>query len=422
MSHAWIAAVVFGFTYLLLSFQNLPGIFIRRPAAALIGAVAMVAGGVVSLDRAYRLVDLDTIVFILGMMIVIGYLEVSGFFEKVEWFIVSRARTTRQLLALIVASSGLLSALFMNDTICLMLTPIVLRLTRRCGLRPAPYLIALATSSNIGSAFTPMGNPQNMIVAVHSGVPFAGFVWRLAPISALGLWLNTLILRRAYPGDFAPGRTVAVAGPGAPAGRGRLLYVCLAAVAALLVLLSCDVRPPLAAIVTAAALVLAGSTRPREAFARIDWELLLMFASLFVVMGGLRESGLLDDLMVRLSGASAAALPARLAGIALASALVSNVVSNVPCVVFFVNVLPAMGGGTAAWLTLAVASTLAGNLTLIGSVANLIVFETARREGHIGFWEYLRVGAPLALLLIGLSVAWLLCLPGGAGAPPGKEL
>ena len=184
MPHVWTAALVFGLTYLLLSFQSLPGIFLRRPAAALLGAVAMVAGGVVPLDKAYRLVDLDTLVFILGMMIVIGYLEVSGFFEKVEWLILERARTARGLLALVVASSGLLSALFMNDTICLMLTPVVVRLVRRCGLRPAPYLIALATASNIGSAFTPMGNPQNMIIAVHSGVPFLSFVLKLAPLSA----------------------------------------------------------------------------------------------------------------------------------------------------------------------------------------------------------------------------------------------
>ncbi|MFA6318175.1 MAG: SLC13 family permease, partial [Elusimicrobiota bacterium] len=127
------AVVIFGLTYLLLSFQNIPGIFIRRPAAVLLGSVAMVSLGVVPMEKAYRLVDFDTIVFLLGMMIVIGYLEVSGFFEQVEGWILRRAASAERLLLLVVASSGLLSALFMNDTVCIMLTPMVLRLTRRCG-------------------------------------------------------------------------------------------------------------------------------------------------------------------------------------------------------------------------------------------------------------------------------------------------
>ncbi|MDD5656448.1 MAG: SLC13 family permease [Elusimicrobia bacterium] len=410
MSHPWIAAAVFGLTYLLLSFPALPGIFIRRPAAALLGAVVMVAGGVVSLDRAYRLVDFDTIVFILGMMIIIGYLEVSGFFERVEWIILRRARTARALLALVVISSGLLSALFMNDTICLMLTPVVVRLVRRCGLRAAPYLIALATSANIGSAFTPMGNPQNMIVAVHSGIAFADFVLKLAPVAALGLWLNYHVIRRAYREEFAPGRAVRPGEIRPPIGRGRLLYVCLGASAVLLILLAMNVPPPLAAIVVAAALILAGSTRPREAFARIDWELLLMFASLFVVMGGLRESGWLAQLTGRLAGAARAGLLARLGVLSLVSALLSNVVSNVPAVVFLTNILPVLGAPDSLWLALAASSTVAGNLTIIGSVANLIVFESARGEARVGFWEYFKVGAPLAALLIVLSTLWLYAL------------
>ena len=407
MGHPWAAGLIFLLTYLLLSFQSLPGVFLRRPAAALIGATAMVAAGVVPLDKAYRLVDLDTIVFLLGMMIVIGYLEVSGFFERVEGLLLRRARTPRQLLGLVVASSGLLSALFMNDTICLMLTPLVLRAAKRCSLRPAPYLVALATSSNIGSVFTPMGNPQNMIVAVHSGIPFLSFVWRLAPVAALGLWLNYHAVRLAYREDFAPGRDILPEAPLEPARRGRLLYACLAVTAALLVLLALDVPPPLAAIAAGAALILAGATRPREAFARIDWELLLMFGSLFVVMGGLREAGLLGALSERAAELSSSPLATRLGALAFLSTVMSNLVSNVPCVVLLSNLLPSAGGEPALWLVLASSSTLAGNLTVIGSVANLIVFETARRDCRVGFWEYLKVGAPLAVLLIGFSTLWL---------------
>ncbi|MFA5138466.1 MAG: anion transporter [Elusimicrobiota bacterium] len=407
MNHPWAAALIFLATYLLLSFQNLPGVFLRRSAAALLGAVAMVAVGVVSLDKAYRLVDLDTIVFILGMMIVIGYFEVSGFFERVEWLILKKARTTRDLLALIVASSGILSALFMNDTICLMLTPVVVRLVRRCGLEPAPYLIALATSSNIGSVFTPMGNPQNMIIAVHSRIPFSLFVLELAPITALGLWLNYFALRWAYKEEFGRGKAIQLGEVAFPAGRGRLLHVCLVISVVLLVLLALNVHPPLAAIAAAAALILAGATKPREAFSRIDWELLLMFASLFVVMGGLRESGLLEELISRLAQAKDAGLLAQLGGLSLVSGALSNIVSNVPAVIFLSNLLPALGDHSSLWLALAASSTVAGNLTIIGSVANLIVFESARKDAQVGFWEYFRVGAPLAVLLTVVSVLWL---------------
>ncbi|HAH06857.1 MAG TPA: anion transporter [Elusimicrobia bacterium] len=407
MTPFWAAAGIFGATYLLLSFQSLPGVFIRRPAAALIGAVAMVSAGVVSLHTAYSLVDMDTLVFILGMMIVIGYLEVSGFFEQVEAFLLQDAKTPRQLLGLVVASSGLLSALFMNDTICLMFTPLVLRVARKCRRNPAPYLIALATASNIGSTFTPMGNPQNMIVAVHSKIPFLSFVWRLAPLALLGLWLDYLVLVRAYPAEFAPGGEISLPDIQAPPLRGRLLYACLGATAVLLVLLSLDVHPPLAAIVVAAALILAGATQPREAFAKIDWELLLMFACLFVVMGGVRQSGLLAALMDPLSKTSEAGPLLRLSALSAVSAALSNLVSNVPAVVFLSNLLPGAGADRPLWLALAASSTLAGNLTLIGSVANLIVFESARKECRVGFGEYARAAAPLATALVVLSVFWL---------------
>ena len=401
------AGTIFGLTYLFLSFQSLPGVHIPRPAAALLGAVGMVAFGVIRLDEAYRLVDFDTLAFILGMMIVIGYLEVTGFFEHVEVWILRRARTTRQFLGLLILSSGVLSALFMNDTICLMFTPVLLRMLRRAGLKPQPYLIALATSANLGSVLTPMGNPQNMIVAIHSGIPFLTFAARLLPLAAAGLALNYQVVVRLYPEEFAAGRRLASASPAPAPVRSRLLYVCLAVVGLELVLFAFNVRPPLVALTAASLLILAGSTRPREAFKHVDWELLLMFAGLFVVMGGLRSSGLLSGLFAALGRRAAAPLGARLAAVSASSALLSNVVSNVPCVVFFTDLIPAFGGHPSLWLALALSSTIAGNLTLIGSVANLIVFESARGEAKVGFGEYLRAGAPLALLLIAAGTGYL---------------
>jgi Na+/H+ antiporter NhaD/arsenite permease-like protein len=295
----------------------------------------------------------------------------------------------------------------MNDTICLMLTPLVLRLARRAGVAPKPYLIALATSSNIGSVMTPMGNPQNMIIAIHSGIPFLEFALRLAPIALIGLWLNHLLILRLYPPDFAPDRRFAEPLHAQALPRSRLLYVCLGTTVLLLGLFAADASPPLAALGAACLLILAGATRPRNAFRHIDWELLLMFAGLFVVMGGLRVSGALSGIFDLVARSSGQGLGLRLAAVAGSSALASNVVSNVPCVVFFTQILPGLDAGHAAWLVLAMASTLAGNLTLIGSVANLIVLESSKGEVRVGFWEYCRVGTPLAAFLIAAGTIFL---------------
>ncbi|MBI5630676.1 MAG: anion transporter [Elusimicrobia bacterium] len=402
------AVTIFLGTYVLLSFeQNIPGLHISRSAAALLGAVAMVALGVLRLDQAYRLVDLNTIVFLLGMMIVVGYLEITGFFAEVEILLLKRARTTREFLGLVVFSSGVLSALFMNDTICIMLTPVLMRLVLRARLNPNPYLVALAISSNIGSVMTPMGNPQNMIVAIHAAIPFSQFILVLAPIAALGLILNYFVLCRLYPEEFAPGRGLNLHEPHPPHVRVRLLYVCLAGVGLMLILFAMDVSPPLAAISVAALLILAGATQPRDAFRYVNWELLLMFSGLFVVMGGLRQAGVIEVLFDLTHPVVSASLAARIGAVSAASAAVSNLVSNVPCVIFFSNLLPRIGEHPALWLALAMSSTIAGNLTIIGSVANLIVFESAKGSARVGFWEYFRAGAPMTILLIIIGTIYL---------------
>jgi len=181
------AAIIFALTYVIIGIQKIPKLHLGRPAGALLGAVAMVAFRVIDFDTALRAIDLDTILFLLGMMIVLAYLELSGFFELIERRILGLARSARGLLLLVVLSSGFLSALFMNDTVCLMLTPILVRVTRRLGLPVAPYLIALATAANIGSAATILGNPQNALIAVRSGISFVAFTGRLWPVSLMGL-------------------------------------------------------------------------------------------------------------------------------------------------------------------------------------------------------------------------------------------
>jgi Na+/H+ antiporter NhaD/arsenite permease-like protein len=405
------ATVVFALTYLVLALQRVPRLHIGRPAGALLGAVAMVACGVLTFDEARAAIDLDTILFLLGMMIVLAYLEVSGFFEVVERRVLRLARTPRELLWVVVISSGVLSALFMNDTICLMLTPVVLRVLLRVGLPPVPYLIAIAVASNVGSACTVIGNPQNALIGVRSGIPFLVFAGALWPVSLAGLavagatvaWIYRREVR-AVPIELPP--------PRQPAEVSRwMLGAGLVSGAGLVAALALGVEPAAAAMTAAAVIVLAGAARPRVALQRVDWSLLLLFGGLFVVMEGLERSGLASLLVAGvagpLGGDDGGAVLARFGA---AVTLLAQAVSNVPAVMLFLAPLEALDAERARplWLALAAFSTLAGNLTILASVANLIVFETAERQGvRVGFGEYLRVGLPFTLVTLVLAWIWL---------------
>jgi Na+/H+ antiporter NhaD/arsenite permease-like protein len=423
------AAVLFALTYLVIGLQRLPRLHIGRPAGALLGAVGMVAFGVIDFDTARRAIDLDTILFLLGMMIVLGYLDLSGFFDLVERRVLALAGSARILLWIVVGSSGLLSALFMNDTVCLMLTPIVVRVTQRMRLPPAPYLIALVTGANIGSSCTILGNPQNALIAVRSGIAFLPFLATLWPIAAAGLVVDALLLgwiyRRAITAD-----PIAVPAPqGKPAVQGYLLAASLVSGAGMVAALLLGARPAAAAMTAAAAVILAGAARPREALKQVDWSLLLFFGGLFVVMRAVEQAGLAHLVVAGIAGSLASAgadagmaaagaphvAPWVVARLGAAVALLSQAVSNVPAVMLFVPPLEAAPAAVARslWLALAAFSTLAGNLTIIGSVANVIVFETARREGvEVGFSEYLKVGAPLTLLTCLIAWVWLALVSG----------
>ena len=393
------ALVVFVVTYVILGVQSIPRIHIDRPSGALLGAVGMVAFGVLTLEQAYAAVDLDTLSFLLGMMVLIAYLELSGFFEVIERWIIGLARSTRMLLLLIVVSSGLLSALFMNDTICLLYTPVVVRVTKRLQLNPVPYLIALATSANIGSVATIIGNPQNALIGLRSGIPFVNFAARLWPVAALGLLLAFLLLAIVYRKEIHGGRLVVPPRREPVQVHRWLLAVSLTAGAVMVVLLTLNYHPPAVAMTLASLVVIAGSRHPRRALQRVDWTLLFLFAGLFVVMRGVEEAGLVTLLLEKLRFSLEGGLAASLAfsgGIVV----VSNLVSNVPAVMLYTPVIQHQGSPADLWLVLAMASTLAGNLTIIGSVANLIVIEAARDDARISFWEYLKVGLPLTLLTV----------------------
>lgn len=396
-----IALVAFGGTYLGLALGRLPFFRVDRTGVAIIGGAVVVVSGLLPWDRAVAAVDAHTLVLLFGMMIVAAYLRLSGFFRLVTYAAVRRARTPTGLLGLIIVAAGVLSALFVNDVVCLVMAPIVLDLAHRLRLPPVPYLIALATAANVGSVATLTGNPQNMLVGSFSGLSYRAFLLREAPIAVIGLALVFAVIWLAYRRHLPP-TLPAGALDERVAVHQALMIKTVAAVSVMLVAFLAGVPIALVAIGGAAYCLLTRRVNPDKVYREIDWALLVLFTGLFVVIGGVEASGLAAQI---LDGAAAVGLY-RPAVLTVVTAILSNLVSNVPAVLLFKTVIPTFGEPARAWLLLAMASTLAGNLTILGSVANLIVVEQARGAGiQIGFLEYSRVGVPVTGLT--LLVGWL---------------
>ncbi|PYN27486.1 MAG: anion transporter [Candidatus Rokuibacteriota bacterium] len=374
-----IALVAFAGTYLGLALGRLPVFRVDRTGVAIIGAAIVVVTGVLPWDQAVASVDAHTLVLLFGMMIVGAYLRLSGFFHLVTHVAVRRAHTPVGLLGLIIVAAGVLSALFVNDVVCLVMAPIVLDLVRRFRLPPVPYLTALATG-------------------------YRTFLTREAPVAVVGLALVFLVIwlvyRRVLPSTLPAANLQERFTVHYP-----LMIKTMIAVAVMLVAFLTGVPIAVVAIGGAAYCLLTRRVNPAKVYREIDWGLLVVFTGLFVVVGGIEVTGLTGEL---LGWVSAIGLY-RPAALTAVTAALSNLVSNVPAVLLIKTVIPTFGEPTRAWLILAMASTLAGNLTILGSVANLIVVEQARGAGiEVRFVEYSKVGVPVTLLT--LLMGWLLLI------------
>lgn len=402
-----VALIIFLATYAAIGLGSLPFLPIDRPSAALIGALLMIVLKVVPLDRAWASIDLPTLTLLLGLMLLAASLARAGFFGWVADGVARRFRSPASLLGAVVIASGVLSALFLNDAVCILFTPLVLAVTRRAGWKPLPFLLGVAAASNTGGACTITGNPQNALIGIRSGIGYGEFLLRLAPASIAGLALTWAVIGWVYRGDLrAHVGATAPAHVGAPVDRRRLGLSLLAA-AGMVAAFFAGADTALAALAAGAAMLLFTAHRPAP-FDGVDFPLLVLFAGLFVVTEGVREAGIADRLLGMLGPALAAPTWARIGGVSAIALVLSNLVSNVPAVMLL---SPSMGSAshpTEAWLTLAMASTFAGNLTIVGSIANLIVAEISRKEGQpIGFLEYLKVGVPLTLSSTAVGIAVL---------------
>jgi Na+/H+ antiporter NhaD/arsenite permease-like protein len=403
----WLILVLFGLTYAGITARRVHFVPIGRPSVALVGACAMVTVGALAgpygldPDEALRAVEPHTIALLFGMMVVAAGLGVAGFFD---WATAAVARTVRSraaLLWVVTCGSGLLSALLVNDAVCLLATPLVVRLARDTRTALHPLLFGVAMGANAGSALTLSGNPQNMLVAKLSGLSYRGYLAGAALPALAALVLTAALLsflfRRALEAPEAESEVAARPTPIAPA---RLLAAGIA-LAGVVVANMAGASLAWSALVGAAVVLLAARAGAEELLERVDWSVLVFFASLFIVVAALQKTGLPAAWLARSGGGSVIVL-------VLVLAIGSQIVSNVPLILLLEPYIRSFPDQGQAWALTALVTTLAGNLTLLGSVANIIVIEQARVK--IGFLEYLRVGVPVTVISMAAAVVlkvWL---------------
>ncbi|MBN9257552.1 anion transporter [Mesorhizobium sp.] len=397
------ALLILVLTYAGVAVGRIPGLRLDRAGIALLGGAAMIAVGAISMEDAYRAINFDTITLLLGMMIVVAHLKVSGAFRGLGAIAIEHAHAPFMLLIMVTLLTGLLSAFLVNDAICLVMAPIVLHVTRVIKRNPIPYLIATATASNCGSVATITGNPQNMVIGALSGISYPAFSAALAPVALFGLVAVIVIIRLVYRSEFERGTELT---PEVYRGRMHKGQVVKAVVVCIGLAIAFFAGVPVAkaALIGGAILLLTRSIKPSRIYREIDGPLLFMFAGLFVVVAGAERTLLTPELV---ASAKSFGLD-NVWRLSAFTAVLSNIMSNVPAVLALAPFVPGLDDPRRAWLVVAMSSTLAGNFTLLGSVANLIVAEQARTAGTtLGFWAFFKVGLPLTLVTLAAGAAWL---------------
>ncbi|WP_305689085.1 anion transporter [Hydrogenophaga sp.] len=405
----WGIVAVFATVYLGMFLGGLPRLKLDRSGVALLGAIAVIALAGIPVEDAARAIDLPTIVLLFAFMVVSAQMRLGGFYAALTRRVGAMPLSRSGLLAVLIFAAGALSAVFSNDIVCLAMTPVVARLCLQRGINPMPFLIGLACAANIGSAATLIGNPQNMLIGSVLQLPFAGYVRQALPPVLIGLvvlwgWLA-----------YGPGAGAGTGSPHPcplPEGEGvntepafdiwQTTKGLVVAGALMLIFLFTDWPRDVAALVGAGVLLLSRRLHTSHFMGLVDWPLLILFMGLFVVNHAFESTGLAAQAVAWL-GAQGVVLtdPGPLL---VASAVLSNLVSNVPAVMLL---LPHLGGGgEQAGVMLALATTFAGNLLLVGSIANLIVADLARQQGiEIDWKKHAITGIPVTLM--SLAVVWL---------------
>ncbi len=403
-----LTLIIFILTYAVIALGEIPWTRIDRTGAALAGAVAIVVSGALSESAAEHAIDFHTIALLLGMMIVVANLRLSGAFAFFARAMLSRAQSGFGMLAMTVAASGILAAFFINDVLCLALTPLVIDAAEIAGVDPIPLLLGLATASNIGSAATITGNPQNMIVAGFAHLGYSSFAIHLAPAAIIGLVVAYIVIAAVYRRSLGATRAPADTAPRAIRVNRPLMFKSSIVTLGALAMFIAGYPTHLVAMSAGVILLFTRRIKPARVYRLIDWTMLAMFTGLFIVVAGFETTGFQTE-VVNLLGVNRLTHPITLTAVV---AILSNIVSNVPAVLLFRPLYPMLGGSRAVAMLIASASTYAGNLTVVGSIANLIVIEQARlRKINVTFFDYLRVGVPITLTTLAINTAFLTLWP-----------
>lgn len=401
-----VVLAVFGLVYLGMVLGGLPGLAIDRTGVALLGAIALLASGRLDPEEAVAAVDVPTVALLFALMVLSAQLRLGGFYGMLARRIAGAPLAPPALLGLLVLASGLLSAVLANDIVCLAIAPVLVEGCSRRGLNPVPFLLGLACGSNVGSAATLIGNPQNMLVGQTLGLSFARYLLDGGIPALLGLaatWGVLCALHRGRWEKASPARAAETPPFDAwQSAKGLALVTLLVAA-----FLFAPWRREVVALALAGVVLLSRRMASRRMLGLVDWHLILLFLGLFLVNGAVRADGGVDRALRGLEGAGIDLRePPWLFG---ATVVLSNVVSNVPAVMLL---LPAAAHPVAGPL-LALVSTLAGNLLLVGSIANLIVAEQAGALGVRITWRtHARAGVPVTLVTLAIAAAWLALVAG----------
>lgn len=410
----YAATAIFLATYVLISLRTIRRFPIERPAVAMLGGALMLVFGVLTPVEVIRSIHVDVILLLIGMMALVSGLEVSGFFDLVSSRIGARAKSQASFLVWLMVATAVLSALVLNDTIALLITPVVMRSARALRVNPVPYLVAVAVAANVGSVATEVGNPQNAYIAIRSGIPFLVFTAYLLPVTigclAIAIGLVWFVFRKdlASPIDRAP------ALPPVRLDRNGMAFT-LGVMVVVSIAFFASPTPdwlPLVAL-SGGAFVLfflpfLSKVTPRSLIAKVDWSIILFFIGLFVVLEGVRVSGLSAAIQAAFTSAFGGQSGGLVWLVGL-SALLSNLISNVPAVLLLAEVVPQ--GSTQLWLALAASSTLAGNATILGAACNVIVVQVASRDGvTVSMKDFVKAGLPVTAATLVLSTVMIALL------------
>ncbi|MDD3286705.1 MAG: SLC13 family permease [Bacteroidales bacterium] len=403
MSIETLGLIIFIITYIGIIFTRLPKVNIDRPSAAFTGAVAMIVFGVISFEDAIKSIDFNTITLLLGMMIIVSTLKIEGFFSLIASKTISYSHSRNKLLIIIVFITGIASAFLVNDAVVLLFTPIIISICRKTNLNPIPYLIAEILSSNIGSTMTITGNPQNMLIGISSNISYVDFLIKLLPISLIGMIIIVFVVKLFYRKHFQDKSTLEfITDYQYDFNKMRISVLIF-----LLVILGfffgkiLSLSIPIIALIGASLILLFGKAKPSSVIKDVDWVLLLFFACLFILVSSIQSLGLLDrfiniELNENLSG---------IVGLHSLSLVMSQILSNVPYTVLMTPLMEVVNNEN-LWLALASSATLAGNATIIGAMANLIVIESSEKENvKISFWEFFKIGIITTIITLLLSIA-----------------